>query len=241
MARSLSRRHQCWSLNLPAFTVLRFPTGTRALVELRNKMVIRRLCGKLFTSTVTEEKLKGFDVTTIADLRCLDLSVLETRFGRYGSSVYAGPDRVRLAHRVARWREFSLRWSDVDMEKNVLNILAQKTGKDAHDSAQFQRSKSARGLEFEQKNDLVLYNHGTGEKFVDLKTGFSLACKKVGISDVSWHTLRHTFASRLLDRGVDIVTVQQLLGHFDSHRNHALYAHKSRVEESRGSKIGERS
>jgi len=40
-------------------------------------MVSRRLCGKLFTSTVTEEKLKGFDVTTIADLRRLDLSVLE--------------------------------------------------------------------------------------------------------------------------------------------------------------------
>jgi site-specific recombinase XerD len=64
-----------------------------------------------------------------------------------------------------------------------------------------------------RKNDFVFYNHETGKPFVDLKAGFALACRKAGIYDVSWHTLRHTFASRLLDRGVDIVTVQQLLGH----------------------------
>lgn len=37
---------------------------------------------------VTEERLKGFDVHIIADLRRLDLSVLETRFGRYGVRLY---------------------------------------------------------------------------------------------------------------------------------------------------------
>jgi DNA polymerase-4 len=37
---------------------------------------------------VTEEKLKGFDVQTIADLRRFDLSALEARFGRYGVRLY---------------------------------------------------------------------------------------------------------------------------------------------------------
>src|SRR6266446_6643213 len=41
---------------------------------------------------VTEEKLKSFQVRTVADLRALDLSTLERRFGRYG---------VRL-HELAR-------------------------------------------------------------------------------------------------------------------------------------------
>ena len=37
---------------------------------------------------VTEEKLKGLDVTTIAELRKMELATLEGRFGRYGVRLY---------------------------------------------------------------------------------------------------------------------------------------------------------
>jgi DNA polymerase IV len=46
---------------------------------------------------VTEEKLKSFQVQTVADLRALDLSTLERRFGRYG---------VRL-HELARGIDYN--------------------------------------------------------------------------------------------------------------------------------------
>jgi site-specific recombinase XerD len=82
-----------------------------------------------------------------------------------------------------------------------------------------------------RKNDFVFYNLETGKPFVDLKAGFAKACRKARIDGVTWKTLRHTFASRLLNRGVDIVTVQQLLGHFSV--TVTLYAHKSRFETRR--------
>ena len=64
-----------------------------------------------------------------------------------------------------------------------------------------------------KRNEFVFYNHETGKPFVDLSAGLALACQKAGITGVTWHTLRHSFASRLLDQGMDIVTVKELLGH----------------------------
>ena len=59
----------------------------------------------------------------------------------------------------------------------------------------------------------MFYNQKTGEPFVDLGAGLRLACKNAEVTGVTWHTLRHTFALRLLGRGVDIMTVKELLGH----------------------------
>lgn len=37
--------------------------------------------------------------------------------------------------------------------------------------------------------------------------------KTAGLESFTWHCLRHTFASRLVMAGVDIRTVQELMGH----------------------------
>jgi site-specific recombinase XerD len=44
---------------------------------------------------------------------------------------------------------------------------------------------------------------------------FRSAFEKAGLADLTFHDLRHTFASRLVMSGVDLPTVKELLEHKD--------------------------
>jgi site-specific recombinase XerD len=60
----------------------------------------------------------------------------------------------------------------------------------------------------------------------DPREWFGAACDEAKIEGVTWHTLRHTFASRLVMAGVDLKTVQELMGHKTIAMT-ARYAHLS--------------
>jgi integrase len=49
----------------------------------------------------------------------------------------------------------------------------------------------------------------------DVKTGWWTALKNAGIEGFTFHGLRHTFGSRLGMAGVDLRTIQKLMGHKD--------------------------
>jgi site-specific recombinase XerD len=99
------------------------------------------------------------------------------------------------------------------MENNLLSVFAHKTNKIRTVPINIGARRVLEYWALGRKSEFVFYNHETGNPFVDLKAGFALVCRKAGIEGVTWHTLQHTFASHLVARGVDIVTVQQLLGH----------------------------
>ena len=42
----------------------------------------------------------------------------------------------------------------------------------------------------------ISYNPATGDRFYDLKLGFKAILKRAALAGITWHALRHTFASR---------------------------------------------
>ncbi len=69
-----------------------------------------------------------------------------------------------------------------------------------------------------------LFPSRPGQRPWRLDSAFGRACARAGVTGLRFHDLRHTFASRLVTGGVDLVTVQHLLGHGDL-RMTSRYAH----------------
>ena len=55
--------------------------------------------------------------------------------------------------------------------------------------------------------------------------GFEPAAKKAGIEDVTFHSMRHAFASRMISRGINSTVLASLMGHESSTITERRYIH----------------
>ncbi len=58
-----------------------------------------------------------------------------------------------------------------------------------------------------------VFCHKNGQRILNIRKGFTTACRRVGIQDFHPHDLRHTCAAWLVTAGVPLPEVRDLLGH----------------------------
>lgn len=121
---------------------------------------------------------------------------------------------IALHTGMRRSEQYRMRWRDVDFGTRVLTVPQSKHGEKRHiglNSAAmsvlgFLRSSAGEHSE-------VFLSMRTSQPLQSNKHWFEDAVKKAGIRDFHWHDLRHTFGSRLAMAGVDLRTIQELMGH----------------------------
>jgi len=104
--------------------------------------------------------------------------------------------------------QYGLLWEDTSLLRRTLTIPRTKNGTMRHVPL---NQAAVKALETLRKLYLAseLVCGGAREP----RRWFESVLKDAKIANFSWHCLRHTFASRLVMAGVDIRTVQELLGH----------------------------
>jgi integrase len=112
-----------------------------------------------------------------------------------------------------RWAEqYSLEWKDVDLERDQITLLVTKSGETQHvpiNSPARRALLKLRASRPEAKRvckGATYYNHF-------LRGFWGPVLERAKLVDFRWHDLRHTFASRLVTRGVNIFEVSKLLRH----------------------------
>lgn len=106
-----------------------------------------------------------------------------------------------------------LRWELVDLEFRFIEVLAQQNK--GHKIIKIPISdKLLETLESLPRNsEYVFANPDTGKPYRDISEGFKNACDRANIENFRFHDLRHTVATRLVEKGIDLRVVQEIMAH----------------------------
>ena len=199
---------------------------------------------KIKRPKISEKAIECFTVNEQKKIENYILNKENTRYFGIILCLYTG---LRLGELLA------LEWSDIDMSKGELRVNKScHYGKD--ENGVYRRitsvpktQSSIRNIPLPQQlmpylREVKKKSHSThvvsnGEKLISIRAyqrSFSSLLKKLNLPHRGFHSLRHTFATRALECGMDVKTLSEILGHKNpmvtlNRYVHSLIKHKKEM------------
>ena len=120
---------------------------------------------------------------------------------------------VALHTGMRRGEIFNLKWFDLDFDRALIQVRNTKTTL----NRVIPMNARVREVLNQQRrtSEFVFTSLKTGGRLKDVKKAFNTARVEAGLPDFQLRDLRHSCATRLSDRGEELVTVAEILGHTD--------------------------
>lgn len=198
---------------------------------------------KIKRPKIVEKQVECFSV---AEQKIIEQYVLESKKAKLKGIVLCLYTGLRIGELLA------LTWEDIDFQKGRLAVT--KTCHDGNvngkhciivDTPKTETSRRyiplskpllavLKDLRKESKSDYVVSDKGDPVFVRSYQRTFELLLKRLGIPHKGFHALRHTFATRAIECGMDVKSLSEILGHKNAtitlnRYAHSLWEHKSEM------------
>ena len=119
----------------------------------------------------------------------------------------------------------NLSWRDIDFDREIIHLKTTKGDKERRVFLHKRLIETLESIGIKESGWIFLSQRGSKYNKRTIQQIVKNASRKVGIKkNITPHTLRHSFATHLLESGADIRYIQQLLGHKDL-KTTQIYTH----------------
>jgi integrase len=121
---------------------------------------------------------------------------------------------IALNTGMRKSEQYGLTWADVDLEARRVSLKRTKNGSARHIPLNSVALAAFKAIAARNGRKGNVFGPADGSHPVLAHRGWwDSVLKKSGVVDFHWHDCRHHFASKAVMAGVDLRTLQQLLGH----------------------------
>ena len=176
---------------------------------------------------------KPVDCFSLAEQKKIEQAILNGKKDKLYGIILCLYSGLRIGELIA------LQWSDIDFTKGVLTVS--KSCHDSKDGLIIDEPKTTNSRRLiplpkqlipllktiKQKSisPFVVSANGSPVSVRSYQRSFELLLKRLNIPHKGFHSLRHTFATRALECGMDVKTLSEILGHKNPTITLNRYAH----------------